>query len=95
MLPEYIIYLASAFLSALFEYLPGLAQKYNALADNVQKLIMLFMLVLVVGVTYAASCVGFDSSYACTQEGLIAAAQDLLIAIAINQGIHKILPKQG
>ena len=91
---ELIIYLASAALSLAFEYFPGLEGWYNRLADKYQQLIMLGLLVLAVGVAYTASCLGLDSRYVCDQDGLWLAVKDLLSAIAINQGVFKLLPKK-
>lgn len=91
---EYIIYLASVLLTLAFEYFPWLAAKYNALADHYQQLIMLGLLVLTVAVAYGASCLGLQSTYVCDQDGLFLAIKDLLMAIAINQGVFKLLPKK-
>lgn len=91
---ELIIYLASAFLSVVLEYFPWLRVKYNALADHYQQLIMLGLLVLTVAAAYGASCLGLDTRYVCDQDGLFLALKDLLIAIGINQGVFKLLPKQ-
>ena len=91
---ELIIYLASAALSLAFEYFPRLEGWYNRLADKYQQLIMLGLLTLAVAAAFGASCLGLDSWYVCDQGGLFQALKDLLVAIGINQGVFKLLPKK-
>jgi len=95
MTPLFITTLTAAILSAVFEYAPVLHEKYNALSDTAQRLIMLGLLVLVVGGAFGLSCAGWVNAWPCTQAGVKDALYALVLAIAANQGVYTILPKKG
>lgn len=90
---ETVVGFVSALMAAVFMYLPGLKDKYLALASNYQRLVMLGMLVLVVAGAYGLSCFGLLDYFTCDNQGLIKAAKLLLAAIMANQSVYLLLPK--
>lgn len=90
---ETVVGFISAAMAVIFMYLPGLKDKYLALATNYQRLVMLGILVLVVGGSYGLSCFGWFDYFTCDNEGLIKAGKLLLAAIMANQSTYMILPK--
>jgi len=89
---EILVSIASAILALVFQYVPKLKELYGGLADNYQRLVMLGMLVVVVGASYALSCVGYANYFTCDTSGLLAAGRLLFLAIATNQSVFMLLP---
>lgn len=88
---------AGVVLSVLFEYVPGLSEWYNKLKDNSQRLIMLGLLVLTAAVIFGLNCAGWFGgkipAVSCSDKGLQDLIWLLVVAVAANQGTHKILPR--
>lgn len=91
--PEIVLALIGAALALIFQYFPVLQQKYNALADDKQKLIMLALVVATVGIVYGLSCAGIYDTFTCDKPGALEALRMLFVTLTVNQGLHKILPK--
>lgn len=89
---EILVGFVSAVVAIVFQYFPFLKEKYGALADNYQRLVMLGMLVLVVAGAYALSCAKLFDYFVCGTEGLIQAGKLLLAAIMTNQTVFMLLP---
>lgn len=93
--------LAGLILAVVFEYTPKLRQKYNALDDTYQQLIMLGMLAVAALVAFGVSCAGLHipgidtSSLTCDQHGILGLIDSFIAALVVNQGAHRILPKFG
>lgn len=94
---ESLVLIAGALLSLAFSYIPGLAPKFDALDPTVKRLIMLGLLVVVAGVSYGLSCLGWGAAWGinipCDQAGLQALISQLVIAIIANQSVYSISPK--
>ncbi len=95
MTPEQILAIVGVVTSIAFEYVPGLNSWFNALEDTYQRLVMLGLMVLVVGVAYGLSCAGYLAYYACTEAGVWNALAGLVAAITANQATYLILPKRS
>lgn len=95
MTPTEIVTITGVLLAVLFEYLPGLHTWYNALKDTEQRLIMLGLMVITVAATYGLSCAGWLHAWQCNQVGIKDAVFALGLAIAANQGTHRILPRNS
>lgn len=87
-----ILTLVSSALAIVFEYFPVLHQKYNALPDNQQRLIMLALVVVAAAALFANEC---RAETACYSAGWESAITALFTALAANQATHRILPKIG
>lgn len=97
---EFLVAIAGAVLSLLFSYLPGLSDWYGALDGNKKRLIMLGMLALVAGGTYALDCAGMlvkiapDAAGMCsTADGWVQVLKAFVLAMIANQGAYSISPK--
>lgn len=92
---EQLIAIAGAFLSVLFAYIPGFANWFKPLGNEVKRLIMLGLLVAVAGTVYGLSCAGYWDAVTCDEKGLTGLVIALITAIVANQGTYAILPKVG
>lgn len=94
---EVLVGLAGVVLAILFEYVPGLTDWYNQLKNNYQRLLMLGMLVVVAGVVFGLNCEGWFAGkipvVECSQEGIEELIWLVVVAVASNQGTHRILPR--
>ena len=86
----------SALLSILFAFFPPLKKSYDQKESNVKQGIMLALVAVVVGGTYAAVCYGGVEipgvSWVCEQGTLwIIAAMlwDYALSMTVNQGVYK------
>jgi hypothetical protein len=85
--------LLAVIVSVIFEYAPVLHDKYNALPDNSQRLVMLVALVVLVLVIFGLGCIGWVAGTVCTLAGAQTMIWMLLSGIVANQGVFPILPK--
>lgn len=91
--PEYIVGGAAVALSLLFSYIPGLRTWYAGMGDEIKRLIMLGLLVVVSALFYGLGCWGiFKTDVVCDQSGLIVMLRYLLVAIVSNQSTYLISP---
>jgi hypothetical protein len=97
MTPELLIAIAGVIVALVFEYFPVLARKYNGLQDDIQRLIMLGVLVVVSGGVYGLACSGYGAyfglSLVCGEAGILELVRAFIIALITNQSVHRILPK--
>lgn len=85
MTPEILSGAAGVLLSLLFAYVPGLRDWYNIRQSAEKALLMLSLLVIVAGGSYALSCVGPFDYFQCTQAGGWQVVQVLIAALVANQ----------
>jgi hypothetical protein len=91
MTPEVLVGIASMVLALLFDWLPGLKTWYDKLSDGQKRGLMVGLLVIVTGGVFGLSCAGWLlTSWLCNGSGIQEAAYLLLLAVAINQGIHSL-----
>lgn len=77
-------------LSLLFDYFPGLAQKFDALEEGTKQLISLGLAVVLVVAAYLLTCFSvITSSLVCTPAGGWDAAYSVIYVIAVQYGFHK------
>lgn len=88
--PEILVGFAAGALSVIFEYVPGLAPWYDKLAPEYKRLMMLGLLVAVALAVYGISCAGWVEAVTCDQLGVVQLGWMVLVAIGINQGVHRI-----
>jgi hypothetical protein len=91
MTPELVLSISGVALSLIFEYFPWLARKYNALADDYQKLIMLGLLAAVNLGAYGLSCLGWLTVFKCGDYQAL--VMSFISSLVANQGTHRLLPK--
>jgi hypothetical protein len=91
MTPELLIGFASVILAVLFDWLPGLKSWYDKYSDGAKRGLMAGLLVLVTGGAFGLGCAGWiQAGWACSGVGIQGAVYLLVIAVAINQGIHSL-----
>ena len=84
--------LAAALLSVLFSYVPGLRTWYAGLEDAEKKLLMLGLLAASALGAFGVSCAGLWPIVTCDQPGAMELIRGFIIAVAVNQSVHKISP---
>ena len=98
MTAEQLIAIAGAILSLAFSYIPGLKARYEPLSDEMKRLVMLGLLVLVVAGVFGLACSRFGTylgiAVACDEPGLVALVWALVLAIMANQSTYLITPKR-
>ncbi len=89
---EDLAMIAGAVLSLAFSYVPGLSGKYEQLAAEYKRLIMLALVVLVAGAIYGLSCAGVINklglAVACDNTGLIGLVRAVVLVAVANQGTY-------
>jgi hypothetical protein len=89
---ESLALFAGTLLTIAFLYIPGLREKYAALAEVYKQLIMLGCLVLAVGLIILVSCLNWWAVIICDKPSIIALIKLLVMAVIANQSFYKILP---
>lgn len=90
---ESLAAIAGVVLSLVFSYVPGLNKWFDGLEATYKRLIMLFLLFAVAGVSYGLSCVGYSNSFTCDQVGMTEAVKVFIAAMVANQGAYMLSPK--
>ena len=85
--------LAGLILQLLFEYLPGVEGWYGKLTPQYKRLVMLSLLILAAGGSYAAACYTPWKAVECNQAGIWQLIAAVFAAVAVNQSAHKLLKK--
>lgn len=101
MTSEQLLTVAGAVLSLLFLYIPGLREKYAGLSDEVKRLIMAGILLVVSASVYGLSCAGLLGSLmtqaaqavTCDQNGLIELVWAFVLSIIANQSVYQLAPR--
>ena len=88
--PEVLVGFAAGLLAVLFEYVPGLSPWYDKRTPEQKRLIMLGLLVLVCLAVFGLGCAGYLDTVSCDQAGAMQLVWMLLVAIGVNQGVHRI-----
>lgn len=94
---EQLIAIAGAILSLAFSYIPGVKSRYEPLSDEMKRLVMLGLLVLVVAGVFALSCSRFGTylgiGVACDEPSLVGLVWSLVLAVMANQSTYLITPR--
>jgi hypothetical protein len=89
--PEMLVGFASVILALLFDWLPGLKSWYDKFGEGQKRGLMALLLVIVTGAAFGLSCAGWLlTGWLCNSTGIQGAAYLLILAVAINQGIHSL-----
>lgn len=98
-LMDALVLIAGAALSIGFEYIPRLREWYNGLGDTAQQGLMALLVFAAAVVIFGLSCAGWMAdlwpalAVSCDQAGAIGLMRAFLMAIAVNQGVFRLLPK--
>lgn len=89
--PEMLIGFASVILSLLFDWLPGLKNWFDKFSDGQKRGLITGLLVIMTGAVFGLSCAGWlQTGWLCNGSGIQDAVYLLILAVAINQGIHSL-----
>lgn len=95
---ETISAIAAMLLSLACSYLPGVAQKYQALSGENKRLVMLGLLVLAALGSVGLACTGLGSDFglevACNRSGVMSVVTALISALVTNQATYLISPQK-
>ena len=85
---------AGAAVAFAFNVVPGLSTWFAKQSSEYKQLFMIGAMVLVAAGAFGASCLGwFGLTIPCTTAGAGQLVQALLLAVAANQGVDRIMPK--
>lgn len=85
--------IAGTALSLIFSFIPGLNVKFAALAPELKRLIMLFMLVVTSLALYGLNCEKvIDTGLTCDRAGVIQLVTVFITALVSNQSTYSITP---
>jgi hypothetical protein len=92
--PAILAALAGAVLSLLFSYIPGLNTWFAGKGEEVKKLIMALLLLIMAGSIFGLQCAGvLEAGLTCDQQGVVQLAWIFLAAIMANQSVFKLTPQ--
>lgn len=88
-----LVVIASLLLSLIFEYLPGASTAFGKLVPEQKKLVMAGLLLLTTVSVFTLSCYSPWTFVSCDQPGAWALVEAFALAIAANQGGHRLFKK--
>jgi hypothetical protein len=92
--PAVLAAIAGAVLSLLFSYIPGLNTWYALKEEEIKKLIMALLLLILSASLFGLQCAGvLESGLSCDKQGVIQLVVIFLSAIVTNQSVYKITPQ--
>lgn len=92
--PAVLAAIAGAVLSLLFSYIPGLNTWYAKKQEEIKKLIMALLLLILAGSIFGLQCAGIlEAGLSCDQQGAIQLVWIFISAIVANQSVYKLTPQ--
>jgi len=93
---ENLSLIAGTLLSLVFSYVPGAKGWFTQFDPQVKRLIMLGLIIISAGVVYSLACLGWGTEFGinlqCSQSGLFALVEQVVLTIIANQGVYAISP---
>ena len=92
---ESLALILGAVTSIIFSYAPGLNTWFAAKTDEIKRLIMLGLMVVITASIYGLACGNLISvsEFVCGQQSLLQFVSILISAVIANQGTYKISPQ--
>lgn len=91
MTPEVLVALGAVILAVLFDWVPKLQIWYDKLGNGQKRGLMAGLLVILTGGVFGLGCAGWIvTGWTCNSDGIQSAVYLLVLAVAINQGIHSL-----
>lgn len=85
---------AGIVLSLLFSYVPGLKDKFNALAPDQKRGVMLILLLATAAGFLGVSCLGRYGGLTCDADGSWKALEVFILAAIANQAAFALTPRK-
>ena len=92
---ESLALIMGAVTSLIFSYAPGLNAWFAAKTDEIKRLVMLGLMVVITGSIYGLACTNIlhVSEFVCGQQSFLQFVSILISAVIANQGTYKISPQ--
>lgn len=87
--------MASAAISLICSYIPGVKDWYEALTGDYKRMLMGAAIVLVAAGAFGLSCAGILSDVTCSQNGAVELVTLVLLALSANQGMYLLTGTRG
>lgn len=92
--PAILAAIVGAILSLAFSYIPKLNVWFASKEEEVKRLIMAALLIVLAGVIFGLQCAGvLEAGLACDKQGVVQLIWILLSAVVANQSVYKITPQ--
>lgn len=99
MTAEILSMIAGSLLSLGFSYIPGLNTWFAAKPEEVKKLTMLVLMVVVALVAFGLSCANLDfpliGNVTCDKAGALGLISNFILALMANQATHRASPEMA
>ena len=90
--PALLLALVAGGLALAFDYLPKLAEWFNALTDSQKRLLNAGLVFGIAAVLFAGDCFAlFVTNLVCDPKGAFDTIYMVFVAITVNQGVHAAL----
>lgn len=88
--PDIVLMVVLAAMSLVFDYLPGVAQRFDALAVEHKRIITVGLAVVLGAASFAAQCYGlFQTNLVCDVKSGWDLFYGIVLAVAVMYGFHK------
>lgn len=95
MTAEVLSLMASAAISLICSYIPGVKDWYDALTGDNKRMVMGAAIVLVGAGSFGLSCAGILADATCSKDGAVALVKLVLLALSANQGMYVLTGTRG
>ncbi len=95
MTPELLSGIVGILISLALSYIPGLRQRWDALAGDTKRAIIGALLVVTALAVYGLSCAGWvNVGLTCDRAGLMAVLENLIATLIANQSAYVLTHKE-
>lgn len=88
--PDVLSYVLAGLMAIAFDWFPVLSTWYDGLSKARKQQVMAALLAVVILVVFGLGCAGVLAALSCDKDQVAKLISMYLIAIGINQGVHKI-----
>jgi len=90
--PELLLALIAGLLALVFDYFPGVAKWFDALAVEAKRQLNAGLVIGAAALIFAGTCFGlFITNLICTVKGSLDLLYIVFLAVTVNQGVHLLL----
>jgi len=86
--PDLLAYLLAGLVAVLFDWFPGLRERFDTLREMQKRTVMAVVLAVIVAGIFGLGCLGVLARMTCDKTQVANLAQVFLVAVGINQGTH-------
>ena len=90
--PDFLLVLVAGVLALVFDYFPGVAKWFDALAVDAKRQLNAGLVIGAAALIFAGTCFGlFITNLICSVKGGFDTLYIVFLAITVNQGVHLLL----